>query len=467
MNVWKSLQNCDKNSIINTRDKYNTISKEEKQVQRFIMEKLIKWKNSTTRKPLILKGARQVGKTYILKQFGNENYEGIAYFNFDHDENLKGLFKNTKEPKRILEQLALIYGKAIIPEKTLIFFDEIQECPDALNSLKYFCEEANEYHIVCAGSLLGIRLSHTSFPVGKVDFLELYPMSFSEFLIADGKQNLVEYMKSIDKIEPILDIFFNQLEEKLKTYFIIGGMPEAVFSWVNEKDIEKVNYIQDSILKSYEADFSKHTSESEAVKISLIWNNVISELSKDNKKFVYQTLKEGARAREYENALNWLNDAKLIHKIYNVAKPAFPLKAYNDLSAFKIYLIDVGLLRRMANLDSKIIVEGNKLFEEFKGTFAENYVINMLNIIYKNEPDYFTFDRNEIDFMLQTNNQIIPIEVKSNKTTNNTSLTKFNEKYDNEISIRYSLKNLTKDGKILNIPLFLIEYTENLLKSTH
>ena len=366
-------------------------------MERFIMNKLLEWKNSKYRKPLILKGARQVGKTYILKQFGKENYDSVAYFNFDHDENLFNLFQNTKDPKRILEQLSFVFGKAILPKKTLIFFDEIQECPNALNSLKYFQEEANEYHIVCAGSLLGIRLSHTSFPVGKVEFMNLYPMSFSEFLIADNCKNLVEYMQSINKIEKIHEIFFNMLEEKLKAYFIIGGMPEVVYSWVNEKNMEQVNKIQDNILKAYESDFSKHTQNSEANKISLIWNSIPSQLAKENKKFLYQTIKEGARAREYENALNWLNDANLIYKIYNVSKTAFPLKAYNDLSCFKIYMNDIGLLRRLSNLDSKIVLEGNRLFEEFKGAFSENYALNMLNIIYENVPNYFTFDRNEID----------------------------------------------------------------------
>ena len=432
-------------------------------MERFIMEKLIKWKQSKYRKPLILKGARQVGKTYILKQFGKENYEDIAYFNFDHDENLYNLFTNTKNPKRILEQLAFIHGKAITPEKTLIFFDEIQECPNALNSLKYFQEEANEYHIVCAGSLLGIRLSHTSFPVGKVEFMNLYPMSFSEFLIADNCENLVEYMKAIQNIEEIPDIFFNMLEEKLKAYFIIGGMPEAVHSWVNEKDMERVNSIQDNILKSYESDFSKHTQNSEANKISAIWNGIPSQLAKENKKFLYQTVKEGARAREYESALNWLNDANLIYKVYNVNKADFPLKAYNDLSSFKIYMNDIGLLRRMSNLDSKIVIEGNRLFEEFKGAFTENYVLNMLNINYENVPNYFTFDRHEVDFVIQHKNMIIPIEVKANKSTHNISLTRFNQNHENDISIRLSLNNLSKDGKVLNIPLFLIEYMDKLI----
>ena len=433
-------------------------------MERFIIEKLKEWKESRYRKPLFLSGARQVGKTYILKQFGEENYEGVAYFNFDHDENLYNLFENTKDPKRILEQLAFIYGKAIMPEKTLIVFDEIQECPNALNALKYFYEEANEYHIACAGSLLGIRLSHTSFPVGKVDFLNMYPMSFSEFLIADNAQNLVDYMKSLNKIERIPDIFFNQLSEKLKAYFIIGGMPEAVNAWVNEKDMELVNKIQENILSAYESDFSKHTQDSEANKISLIWNSIPSQLAKENKKFLYQAVKEGARAREYEGALNWLNDANLIYKIYNITKPDFPLKAYNDLSAFKIYMNDTGLLRKMANLDSKIVVEGNRLFEEFKGAFTENYVLNTLNTILNALPNYFTFDRNEIDFVMQYKNNIIPIEVKANKSTNNISLTKYNEKYNNEVAIRFSMNNLIKDGRIINIPLFLIEYMENFIQ---
>ena len=432
-------------------------------MKRFIFDELLKWKESKYRKPLILKGARQIGKTYILKKFGEENYEGVAYFNFDHDEDLQNIFVNTKSPKRILEQLSFIYGKAILPEKTLIIFDEIQECPNALNSLKYFQEEANEYHIACAGSLLGIRLSHTSFPVGKVDFLNMYPMTFSEFLIADNCENLVEYMKSIKTIEKIPEIFFNQLEEKLKAYFIIGGMPEAVNVWVNEKNIELVNHVQENILRAYESDFSKHTQNSEANKISLIWNSIPSQLAKENKKFLYQVIKEGARAREYENALNWLNDANLIYKIYNITKPDFPLKAYHDLSSFKIYMNDVGLLRRMANLDSKIVIEGDRLFEEFKGAFTENYILTMLNYVFDEVPNYFTFDRNEIDFVIQYKNKIIPIEVKSNKSTKNINLSKYNQKYDNEISIRFSMNNLNKDEKVLNIPLFLTEYIKNLM----
>ena len=432
-------------------------------MDRKIMNDLIKWKNDKNRKPLILRGARQVGKTYIIKQFGNENYNGIAYFNFDHDTELYNLFDNTKDPKRILEQLSFIYGKAIIPEKTLIVFDEIQECPNALNSLKYFEEEANEYHIISAGSLLGIRLSHTSFPVGKVDFLDMYPMTFSEFLKADNCENLVEYMNSIKQIEHIPNIFFDRLSEKLKAYFIIGGMPEVVNSWIKEKNMEKVNKIQENILRAYESDFSKHTTNIEANRISIIWNSIPSQISKENKKFLYQVAKEGARAREYEGALNWLKDANIVYKIYNVTKPSMPLISYNDLSAFKIYLNDVGLLRKMTDLDSKIVVEGNKLFAEFKGALTENYVIQTLSSIGLH-PYYFTFDnRYEIDFMLQHKNNIIPIEVKSSENINNTSLKVYNEKYKPKTRIRLSMRNLNKDDNLINIPLFLVEYIDKII----
>lgn len=428
------------------------------------MEKLEKWKNDKNRKPLILKGARQVGKTYILKEFGEKYYHNTVYFNFDHDEKLKDLFSVSKDPKRIIEKLVLISGSKIEPGNTLIIFDEIGECPDALNSLKYFCEETNEYHIVSASSLLGIRKSYTSFPVGKVDFMNLYPMSFSEFLIADGCQNLVSYMNGIKDCENLDNIFFSQLEEKLKVYFIVGGMPEAVGEWVLNKDIEKVNKILDNILNAYESDFSKHTSNIFASKVSLIWNGIPSQLAKENKKFVYQVIKSGARAREYEEALNWLYNANLIEKIYNVSKPAFPLKAYHDFNSFKIYLNDVGLLRKMAGLDSNIILEKNRLFEEFKGSFTENFILNMLHNVYDEIPSYFTFKQYEIDFIIQRKNIIIPIEVKANKNKNHQSLTRYNEQFDSKVSIRFSLDNLKKDGKIINIPLFLVEYINNFLE---
>ena len=425
---------------------------------RNIIAKLIEWKNDKDRKPLILRGARQVGKTYIIKEFGKENYEGVAYFNFDHDTQLYELFEKTKDPDRILEQLAFIYGKAIKPEKTLIVFDEIQECPNALNSLKYFQEEANQYHIISAGSLLGIRLSHTSFPVGKVDFLDMYPMTFTEFLKADNCENLVEYMESIQNTENIPSIFFDKLTEKLKAYFIIGGMPEVIKSWVEEKDMGRVNKIQENILRAYESDFSKHTSNIEANRISIIWNSIPSQISKENKKFLYQVAKDGARAREYEGALNWLKDANLVNKVYNVSKPSMPLASYSDLSSFKIYLNDVGLLRKMTNLDSKVVIEGNRLFEEFKGALTENYILQTLVSMGFN-PYYFTFDnRYEIDYILQYRNEIIPIEVKSSENINNASLKTYNEKYKPKTRIRFSMRNLNKDDNLINIPLFMIEY---------
>ena len=433
-------------------------------MRRYIKEKLIEWKNRKDRKPLILKGARQVGKTYILKEFGEEQYENIAYFNFDHDETLKGLFLNTKDPKRILEQLVFATGKVIKPEKTLIIFDEIQECPDALNSLKYFQEEANEYHIVCAGSLLGIKLSHTSFPVGKVDYLEMYPMTFTEFLLADNQDNLVDYMESITKIEKIPDIIFEQLNEKMKAYFIIGGMPEVVKVWVETKDIEEVTRIQKQILNGYENDFGKHTNTSTMQsKISIIWESIVSQLAKENKKFLYQVAKDGARAREYEDAVNWLNNSNIVNKIFNVTKPDFPLNAYTDLSSFKLYMSDVGLLRRKANLDSRIVIEGNRLFEEFKGALTENFILDMLLFKFEDRPNYYVFDRHEIDFIIQYKNEIIPIEVKAGESVNNTSLTKFNEANKNKISIRFSTKNLDKSGKILNVPIFMAEYVDKLI----
>lgn len=433
-------------------------------MKRFVMDKLVEWKNSKDRKPLILKGARQVGKTYILKEFGQTYYSNVAYFNFDHDNDLADLFHNTKDPKRIIEQLSLVDGKKINPTSTLIIFDEVQECPNALNALKYFCEEANEYHIVCAGSLLGIRLSKTSFPVGKVDFLNMYPMTFSEFLLADDSENLVDFMKQTTEIKEIPKIFETQLIEKLKIYYIIGGMPEVVYSWVMDKDIEKVGKIQQNILNSYENDFSKHTSNNEANKISIIWNGIPSQLARENKKFVYQVVKPGARAREYEGALNWLNDANLISKCYLVNKSSFPLKAYYDLSSYKIYMNDIGLLRQMSKLDSSIILQGNKLLEEFKGAFTENYVNNVLYYLYDESQNYYTFSRNEIDFVIQRKNEIIPIEVKSDKNTNHNSLTKYNAMNDNKLAIRFSLNNLKKDGKIINVPLYLIEYLDNFLK---
>ena len=434
-------------------------------MDRFILDNLLKWKNSHYRKPLILKGVRQVGKTWILKEFEKRYYENTAYFNFDENEEYKQFFETTKDVNRILQNLMLVSGEKIVPEKTLIIFDEIQDCPKVINAMKYFCENAPQYHIACAGSLLGIALAKpSSFPVGKVNFMQIDPMTFKEFLIANGDENLVKYLDSINTIEPIPDAFFNPLYEKLKMYYITGGMPESVLMWTEARDVSAMQDALSGIINAYERDFAKHPDTHEFPKISMIWKSIPSQLAKENKKFLYQTIKEGARAREYEGALNWLNDANLIYKIYNVTKTELPLVAYTDLSSFKIYMNDVGLLRSMANLDSKIVIEGDKLFKEFKGAFTENYVLNMLNYVFDKIPNYFTFNRHEIDFVIQYQNQIIPIEVKSNKSTNNISLTRYNQKHNDNLSIRFSMNNLTKDDNLINIPLFMVEYLDKLIQ---
>lgn len=432
-------------------------------MERKLMKELVNWKNDKNRKPLILRGARQVGKTWLLKEFGKQYYKNVAYFNLDYETNLSEFFKTTKDVNRIIEQLTFINKDAINKNTTLIIFDEIQECPEALNTLKYFCENEPEYHVACAGSLLGVRMAKSSFPVGKVDFLDVFPLTFTEFLKADNCDNLISYINSIDKIEKIPDVFFNQLEEKLKAYMIIGGMPEAVKIWVEEKDINKVEKIQNAILDAYDSDFSKHTSVHEANKINLIWKSIPSQLAKDNKKFLYQVVKEGARAREYEDALNWLDNANIVHKIYKTKENNLPLNGYDDLSAFKIYYNDVGLLSRQSRLDSKVFAEGKQIFKEFKGALTENYVLQMLLATLIDKPKYFTFDRYEIDFLIQLKNQIIPIEVKSSENDNNTSFNKYNEIYNPKLRIRFSTNNLSYDGNVLNIPLFMVEFFKQLI----
>ena len=307
---------------------------------------------SATRKPLVLKGVRQVGKTWVLKEFGAQYYENTAYFNFDEQNELKQYFETTKDVHRILQQLSMVNGAPILPGKTLIIFDEIQECPAALNTLKYFCENAPEYHIACAGSLLGIKVAKpTTFPVGKVQFLNVYPMTFTEFLWAMGEDKLVGYIDNIDSLDPIPDIFFNQLHEKLKMYFITGGMPEAVHAWAEKQDVALVQKVLRDILDAYELDFSKHAEKKDIAKLGYIWSSIPSQLSRENKKFIYKAVKQGVRAREYEDALTWLCNAGLVYKIYRNSKPALPVSAYDDLTAFKLYLVDVGLLRRLAFLD--------------------------------------------------------------------------------------------------------------------
>jgi uncharacterized protein len=433
-------------------------------IRRNITRKLVDWKDHPDRKPLVLQGARQVGKTHLLKQFGKEYFSDLAYFNFDEQAGLKQFFENTKSPKRILENLAFFHGRAIMPQTTLVVFDEIQECNNALNSLKYFREEAPEYAIACASSLLGVALSRgASFPVGNVDFIQVNPLSFSEYL-AEADKNLSDYLESISKPEPIPDIFFIPLKDKLKTFFLTGGMPEAVSSFLINQDIIAVQNILQNILNAYALDFSKHIDTKDIPKINHIWSSLPSQLSRENKKFLYQSVKPGARARDYEDALTWLVNAGLVFKIYCSEKPGLPVSAYDDLSAFKIFLNDVGLLRRLAKLDPVAITEGDRLFTEFKGAMTENFILQGLNQLFDVTPRYWrSGNKAEIDFLVQHKNSILPVEVKSDENIKSKSLAIYRKSYQPEISIRYSLKNLKHDGDVLNIPLFMVDHTLELL----
>ncbi|MEG1749808.1 MAG: AAA family ATPase [Tannerellaceae bacterium] len=434
-------------------------------IQRKAIESLLEWKNRKSRKPLILQGARQVGKTWLLKEFGTSHFKDVAVFNFDENPELKQFFASTKDIKRIIDNLSLVHGKTITTEDTLIIFDEIQECNDALNTLKYFCEDAPEYFIACAGSLLGVAMSRgASFPVGKVDFLPIYPVSFLEFLEA-ADVSLYNYLLSIHKIEPIPDLFFNQLLDKFKMYYISGGMPEAVVELIENKDTAHVQRILQNILNAYVLDFSKHAENSDVTKIGYIWQSLPSQLARDNKKFLYQTVKPGARARDYENALQWLVNAGLIYLVNRSTKPELPLSAYDDLSAFKIYSLDVGLLRRLAGLAPSAIAEGNRLLTEFKGALTENYILESLIGQFENAPRYWTSgNRAEVDFILQLDNEIIPIEVKSDENVTGKSLTFYRKEFDPKVSIRYSLKNLKQDDGLINIPLFMADMTDLIIK---
>ncbi len=433
-------------------------------IQRNIENNLIEWKSLAEQKPLILQGARQTGKTWILQQFGNKYFEDVAYFNFEEQPELKQFFQSSKDTYRIIQNLSLVHGRAIQAQTTLIIFDEIQECNEALNSLKYFFENAPEFVIAGAGSLLGVALSRgLSFPVGKVDFLTLYPLGFSEFLAASNTQ-LAEYLAGIDEINPLPDIFFNRLVEQFKMYFISGGMPEAVVKLLENQDVQQTEQVLTNLLKAYALDFSKHVENKDIPKIGFVWSSIPGQLSRENKKFLYQTVKQGARAREYEDALQWLSNAGLVYKIHRITSPALPLSAYEDLSAFKLYLLDVGVLRRLSLLDPIAIREGNRLFTEFKGALSENYVLQSLVAQFEVVPRYWSSgNQAEIDFLLQYKNEIFPVEVKSDENIRGKSLTQYYKKYEPPLRLRYSLKNLKYDNGLLNIPLFMADYTKKLI----
>lgn len=425
---------------------------------RIAIEKLYKWKNSKRRKPLIIEGARQVGKTWLMKEFGKQAYSDTVYINFDSNTRMADLFAVDLDTDRLILGLELYAGRKIDSDNTLLVFDEVQEVPKALASLKYFYENAPQYHIVCAGSLLGIALHQgTSFPVGKVDFLKLYPLSFSEFLMATGNERFAKLLKKQD-FEMITN-FKQTYIDALKQYYFVGGMPEAVQSFAESKDFNEVRTIQKRILAAYEQDFSKHAPNEIVPKIRMLWNSIPSQLARENKKFIYGLVREGSRAREYETAIMWLSDCGLVHKVSRVNAAGIPLKAYEDLKAFKLFIVDVGLLGCMTGLHQRTLLDGDDLFVEFKGALTEQYVCQQLKTIEDLGIYYYTNDRGscEIDFVIDTGEQIIPIEVKAETNLRAKSLKTYRERFEPELSVRTSMADYKKEDWLLNLPLYAIE----------
>lgn len=425
---------------------------------RIAIEKLYKWKNSKRRKPLIIEGARQVGKTWLMKEFGKQAYADTVYINFDSNSRMADLFSADLDTDRLIMGLELYAGRKINPENTLLIFDEVQEVPRALASLKYFYENAPQYHIVCAGSLLGIALHQgTSFPVGKVDFLKLYPLSFSEFLMATGNERFAELLKKQDY--EMITSFKQTYIDALKHYYFVGGMPEAVQSFAESKDFNEVRAIQKRILAAYEQDFSKHAPNEIVPKIRMLWNSIPSQLARENKKFIYGLVREGGRAREYETAIMWLSDCGLVHKVSRVNATGIPLKAYEDLKAFKLFIVDVGLLGCMTGLRQRTLLDGDDLFVEFKGALTEQYVCQQLKTIEDLGVYYYTNDRGscEIDFVVDNGEQIVPIEVKAETNLRAKSLKTYRERFEPELSVRTSMADYKKEDWLLNLPLYAIE----------
>ncbi len=434
------------------------------QFKRHLETNLLEWKNSTNRKPLVLNGARQVGKTYLMKWLGKNHFQDFAYFNFDEKPELKQFFENTKDVAQIIENLSLVNGGKI-NNHTLLIFDEIQECMPALNTLKYFYENKPELCIICAGSLLGISLGKThSFPVGKVNFLTLYPLCFAEFL-SQAEPSLHRYLSGIDALNAIPDIFFTSLKDNFKKYLVTGGLPAVALAFLETKDFAFADMVLKDLIRSYELDFAKHPITKDVAKISHVFNSIPSQLGRENKKFIYQLVKPGARAREYEDAIRWLEQAGLIYKIYLCKTPKLPLMAYDDLSAYKIYVFDVGILRKLSQLASIAFTEGDRLFVEFKGALVENYILQSLIPQLEVIPRYWTSgNQAEVDFIMQIQNQIIPIEVKADENVRSASLTLYANKFLPFIKLRYSMKNLSYKDGLLNIPHFMADYTTQLIK---
>lgn len=430
---------------------------------RLAMEQLLKWKSNTHRKPLIIEGARQVGKTWLMKEFGKQAYDSTVYINFDSNSQMAALFAADLDVKRLILGLELYSGRKISPDHTLLIFDEVQEVPRALAALKYFCEDAPQYHIVCAGSLLGIALHEgTSFPVGKVDFLKLYPLSFKEFLMATGKGRYAELLNSGDF--SLITSFKQTYIDALKYYYFVGGMPEAVQCFAEDNDFAEVRAIQKRILAAYEQDFSKHAPNEIVPKIRMLWNSIPSQLARENKKFLYGLVREGGRAKEYETAIMWLVDCGLVHKVSRVNAAGIPLKAYEDLKAFKLFIVDVGLLSCMVGLNSRTILDGNALFVEFKGALTEQYVCQQLKTVEDLGLYYYTNDRGscEVDFIVDTSSQIIPVEVKAEINLRAKSLKTYCEKYKPEIAVRTSMADFKKEDWLINLPLYAIDYLPEL-----
>lgn len=425
---------------------------------RIAIEKLLKWKQSKRRKPLIIEGARQVGKTWLMKEFGRQAYEDTVYINFDSNSRMAELFAPDLDTERLIMGLELYAGRKIDPEKSLLIFDEVQEVPRALTALKYFYENAPQYNIVCAGSLLGIALHQgTSFPVGKVDFLKLYPLSFNEFLRAIGEERFAELLDKRDF--QMITSFRQTYIDALKQYYFVGGMPEAVQSFAENKDFNEVREIQRRILAAYEQDFSKHVPNEIVPRLRMLWNSIPSQLAKENKKFIYGLVREGARAKEYETAIMWLCDCGLVHKVSRVNTAGIPLRAYEDLKAFKLFLVDVGLLGCMAGLRQRTLLDGNALFVEFKGALTEQYVCQQLKTIENLDVYYYTNDRGscEVDFVVDTGERIVSVEVKAEINLKAKSLKTYREKFSPEVAVRTSMADYKKEDWLVNLPLYAID----------
>lgn len=430
-------------------------------MKRNAIEDLLQWKVSEERKPMVLKGARQVGKTWLMKEFGHSCYRNFVYYNFDEEDELKSVFETNKSPRRIIELLSLIAGERILPGETLIIFDEIQECPPALNALKYFKEKANEYHVIAAGSLLGTLLARPqSYPVGMINLLDISPLTFDEFLMATDEM-LSTYYRSIQKGQRIEEIFHNRLMEACNHYFIIGGMPECVASWIKYKDPARIAKIQRELVEVYENDFSKHNGKVNSGRILMVFRSIVSQLAKANEKFMYGAVREGGRAREFEEAIEWLVSAGMLNRIYNVSRMEHPLAAFDRLDQFKLFVFDTGLLKSMAGIDNSAILL--KSDYQFKGPLTENFVLQQLRSQFEVEPRYFSDKTGEIDFVLQNGTEIIPIEVKGGEDKSAPSIKRYISKYQPECAVRFSKRGYRKDGLLTNLPLYLAGRTKELL----